>query len=213
MSLSLQELMKKAADKGITASDARKNNQGTILRPWQQESVLFETKNSEVATKQQQSDNKPATNRQQNRNRQQTGNKPTAQPATEVATNRQQSGNKPATKSPFSTLVGLQRALVIFIYSACKETRSKYTESLTLEHISNVLKTSNGSIKTTIQRLESKKIITRIEYKSGRGGWSKYTISDSLFQELLQYESNNKLATNWQQTDSTTGNTTGNNPL
>ena len=104
--------------------------------------------------------------------------------------------HKPATKIHFSSLVGLQRTLVIFIYNECKIARSNTTESLTLEHISKTINTATGCIKTTLQRLESKGFIERTEYKNGRGGWSKYSIPHQQFQEILQYETNNKPTTN-----------------
>jgi predicted transcriptional regulator len=157
----------------------------------------------------QQTDNKPiaepATNWQQTdntiENRQQTDNKPTTKPITELATNWQQTGNKPITEPHFSSLVGLQRSIVSFIYNECKIARSKITESLTLEYISSALKTSIGTVKTTIYRLEKKGYIVRIEYKNGRGGWSKYELPEQLFRELLQIETDNKLTTNRQQTN------------
>jgi predicted transcriptional regulator len=158
------------------------------------------------AINRQQTDNKVATNRQHANsklatNRQQTDNKLVTQPATHPTTNRQQTDNKSATKSSFSSLVGLQRSLVIFIYNECKIARSKSTENLTLEHIGKTVNASIGCIKTTLQRLEAKGFIERIEYKNGRGGWSKYSISDQHFQKILQYETSNKQTTNWQQTD------------
>ncbi len=213
MPLNLNDLIKKAKDKGITSSHTN-NSLGQLIRPWQQESVLFghtkiqetywqqtdNTTENKVATNSQQSDYKQVTNKQQAKviiN--ETDNKETTQPTTLSTTKLQQTNNYSAIKASFSSLVGLQRAIIVFIYNECKIARSKITESLTLEHISMALKASKGCIKTTIQRLEAKGFIERVVFKNGRGGWSKYAIPDLLFQELLQYESNNKLATNRQQ--------------
>ncbi|MCZ2142011.1 MAG: hypothetical protein LC102_01110 [Ignavibacteriales bacterium] len=155
----------------------------------------------------------PTTNREQTGNREdqkkapltETGNKVGTQPTTLSATKRQQTDNKVATKVPFSSLVGLQRNVVLFIYNACKNARGRSTEALTLEHMGLYLKTSSGSVKTTIQRLEGKGCLARIEFKNGRGGWSKYELHETVFRELLQLETENKLATNWQQTDNKVG--------
>ena len=214
MPLNLNDLMEKAKNRGITTSLRSNNNPGQLIRPWQQESVLFETIHKTEKNEQQPEKsikNQPLTNKKQ------TGNKPTTNEedskgvlqdvddkkkdrlAALPAKNGQQTGNTIITRAPFSSLVGLQRAIIIFIYNECKIARSKTTESLTLEHLSSALKASCGCIKTTIQRLEAKGAVERVEFKNGRGGWSKYAIPDLLFQELLQYESNNKLATNWQQ--------------
>ena len=209
MPLNLNDLMKKAKDRGITTSLYANSHPSQLIRPWQQESVLFETTKKIETSEQQpdrsiknQTDNKPTTNRQHGKaTANETDGKKKEQLTTLTTTNRQQTGNTITTKVPFSSLVGLQRAIIIFIYNECKIARSKTTESLTLEHLSMALKASCGCIKTTIQRLEAKGVVGRVEFKNGRGGWSKYTIPDLLFQELLQYESNNKLVTNWKQTD------------
>ncbi|EKE01261.1 MAG: hypothetical protein ACD_21C00183G0002 [uncultured bacterium] len=213
MPLNLNDLIKKAKAKGISPVSTNNNRAfSQPIRTWQQESILFspsnkpttnqqQTDNKEV-TNWQQTDNKATTNKQQKINTTvETDNKVAAQPTTQPTTNWQQTNNKPTTKLPFSSLVGIQRALILFIYNECKIARSKSTENLTLEHISKTIKTSSGCIKTTLQRLETKGFINRIEYKNGRGGWSKYSISDQLFQEILQHETGNKLATNWQQTN------------
>lgn len=169
---------------------------------------------NKVATKWQQTDNsitvEPTTNQKQSGNKPiapenpkvETGNKVGTKPTTLSATNWQQSENKVATNLSFSSLVGLQRNIVIFIYDACKLARSKTTEAITLEHIGRILNTGTGTVKTTIQRLEKKHYVKRASFKNGRGGWSKYELSEIIFRELLQMETENKLTTNWQQTDS-----------
>ena len=215
MPLNLNDLIKKAKDRGLKTTKSAVYS-GQLIRPWQQESTLFEpsqksqpnwkqtdneTENKQ-ATKSEQIDSKPTTNRQPKVAAPGlTGNKLEAKPTTVSKTKPQQTDNKLITNTSFSSLVGLQRAIVFFVYNECKMARSKATESLTLEHISVSLQTSKGCIKTTIQRLESKGFIERVVFKNGRGGWSKYAITDSLFQELLQYETSNKLTTNWQQLD------------
>ena len=128
-----------------------------------------------------------------------TGNKVVTKPVTEVVTNWEQSSNKPVTIPSFSELIGLQKNLIIFIYNSCKLERNKSTQALALEHLTDTFKASAGTVKTTIRRLERKNCIKRISFKNGRGGWSKYELTESLFMELLQLESSNKLITNWEQ--------------
>ena len=123
---------------------------------------------NKLATNREQSDNKPttklATNRQQTGNRSteasgikiETANKVTTEPTTLSATKWQQTDSKVATNPVFSSLVGLQRNIILFIYSSCKLARSKSTDALTLEHIAQTLQTSSGSVKTTLQRLEKR---------------------------------------------------------
>jgi hypothetical protein len=184
-------------------------------RPYSIEPAPFIEKETDnkVATKWQQTDNKTdnkvATNRQQtdnkkeiqNQNWQQSGNETDNITDNKVVTKYKQTGNKLATKAIFSELVGLQRNIIIFICFECKNSRSRTTEALTLEHISTSLKRSTGAIKTTIQRLEKKGCLTRVGFKNGRGGWSKYEVPDHIYHDVLRLETDNKLTTKWQQTD------------
>lgn len=136
---------------------------------------------------------------------QQTGNKVATELTTLSTTKWQQTDNKVATRPCFYELVGLQRFIVIYLYENCKIALGRTTTPIALENISASLKTSSGSVKTTLQRLESKKIINRIEFKNGRGGWSRYELSEDIYRELLQHDTGNKLATKWQQTDNKVG--------
>jgi hypothetical protein len=205
----LEDILKKTKEKsnkikrirlpvGVAVEDRPYDSPNLILKP---------------ATKRQQTDNKvatkPETKRQQSGNKlttkwQQkikTDNKVATKLATQLATKWQQSGNKVATKMHFSSLVGLQRAIIIFLYQECKKIRGKTTNSITLNHIALCMETSSNSIKTTIQRLETKRCLIRKEYKNGRGGWAKYEIPENIFREIVDYETDNKLTTKWQQTD------------
>jgi hypothetical protein len=148
-------------------------------------------------TKWQQSSNKVAV---KNQNPQQSGNQTSNTIRNKAATNSQQTGNKPATKTAFSELVGLQRDIIIFICHECKNSRSRITEALTLEHMAISLKRSTGAIRTTIQRLEKKGCLLRAGFKNGRGGWSRYELPDSIYHDVLRSETSNKVATNSQQT-------------
>ncbi len=185
----------------------------TLERPYEtMEEAIFVT-DSKPVTNQQQTDNKPITNWQQidnkpitNKqqitgrlatNRQQTDNKTDNKPITI----RQQTGNKPITNWSFSVLTGIQRKIMIFIFNECKKSLSKITKPLTLEYMSHHINTDKMSIKTSAYRLEMKSFLLRVEYKAGRGGWTKYELPKDVFHDILQNETDNKLITNWQQTD------------
>ena len=191
-------LFEKHTKPAIEQTENNKNNLSETLK--KEPITNRQQSDNKVVTNRQQSDNKVVTNRQQKSPQgSETDNKVVTQPITQLVTNWQQSGNKVVTNQVFSSLVGLCRSLVVFFYNECKISRSKITNSLSLEYISQTLKKSPGSIKMTINRLEKKKIIERVEFKNGRGGWSKYSLPDLLFKELLQNETDNKLITNWQQ--------------
>ncbi len=122
-----------------------------------------------------QTEYKPSTNLVQ------TEYKPSAQPSTTFKTEY-----KPSTT--FSSLVGLQRKLVKFVYDECKIARAKTTKQLSIEYIVTTLETPYFSIKATIQRLIKKGVVIRTGLKQGRGGWVTYGVPDLVFNEILRYE-------------------------
>jgi len=130
----------------------------------------------------------------------QTGHKLDTQPDTDSDTNRTQTEHKPDTKPVLTQLVGLQRKVIIFIYRACQIARGRTTDPLALEHVAKSLNIRTGSVKTTFRRLEEKGCLRRLEFKNGRGGWSKYELPDYIFAAVLQLETEHKLDTNWLQT-------------
>ena len=95
--------------------------------------------------------------------------------------------------------------MAIFIYRACQYARAQETDPLTLEHVSTSLKIRIGSVKTTLRRLEEKQVLERVQFRNGRGGWSKYRLPETIFREMLQLETGHKPDTKWTQSGHTTG--------
>jgi hypothetical protein len=98
-----------------------------------------------------------------------------------------------------STLIGVQRHILLFIFEECKKARSHVTEPLSIQHIASGLEIALGSIKTSISRLCEKQFLKINGYKNGRGGWSVYEIPEIVYKELLQMETQHKLHTNYTQ--------------
>ena len=86
-------------------------------------------------------------------NWEQSRNKLGTQPGTQVGTNWEQTRNKVGT---FSSLMGLQRKILLTIFSSSKTSRTKITEPLSLEYISNCSQMTVGCAKTSIKRLRKK---------------------------------------------------------
>ena len=112
--------------------DELEKEQGTLSPEETMEQELNKIPSKKVVTNWEQTDNKPVTNRKQTDNKvvtdiQQTGNKVVSQPVTEVVTNWKQTGNNVLGNLTFSSLVGLQRSILIFLYQECKKSRSKVT--------------------------------------------------------------------------------------
>jgi predicted transcriptional regulator len=126
----------------------------------------------------------------------QTEYKPSAQPSTNLVQTEYKPSAQPSTtfkteykpSTTFSSLVGLQRKLVKFVYDECKIARAKTTNQLSIEYIVKTLETPYFSIKATIQRLIKKGVVIRTNLKQGRGGWVTYGVPDLVFNEILRYE-------------------------
>jgi hypothetical protein len=156
-----------------------------------------------------QTEDKPRTNRGQTEDkfatkkltRRQTGD--TTEDITEdkTRTKRGQTEDKPRTNYTFSALVGLQRKIAFFIYEASRTSINGITKPISLQHISDRCKTTEISAKKTIQRLEKNGLILRIEFKAGRGGWTRYSLPENILQEIIRYETEDKLRTNRGQTE------------
>ncbi len=130
----------------------------------------------------------------------QTEHKLNTQLNTTFDTNRIQTEHKPHTNCLISTLIGLQRKVLFFIYNSCKKSRSNTSEPLSVEYVSSFINIKEGSVKTTLSRLIEKKILVRSTFKNGRGGWSSYEIPEAIFKELILLETEQKLNTNYIQT-------------
>ena len=120
---------------------------------------------------------------------------------TEPETKWKQSDNGVNLSTTLPSLIGIQKLVMIFLFRESKKSRDKNTECLTLEYISSSLKKPKHTIKTTIQRLEKKRMLVRVRFKNGRGGWSQYCIPDPIFKELLNEENLENLETKWKQSD------------
>lgn len=123
---------------------------------------------------------------------------------TKLNTQKTQSTHKADTNltqtTHISTLIGVQKLILLFIFEECKKARSHVTEPLSVSHIASGLEITPGSIKTSISRLCEKAFLIVNSFKNGRGGWSTYEIPDNVYNELLQMETRHKLHTNLTQT-------------
>lgn len=90
----------------------------------------------------------------------------------------------------------LQRKIVLFIFDNCNFSRNKKTSPISIQQIASNCNTTVLSAQKTIQRLVKKGVIIRFQYKQGRGGWTRYLLPDSIYQEIIYTENQNKLRTN-----------------
>ena len=74
--------------------------------------------------------------------------------------------------------------------------RDGLTPPLGLEYISEAANIKKGSVKTSIHRLITKKMIKRAAHKEGRGGWIQLMITERIYQELFNLEMSGNLSYN-----------------
>jgi predicted transcriptional regulator len=109
-----------------------------------------------------------------------------------------QSGIKTEPKTSFSSLIGLQREIVLLIHEICQTILEQQTNPLSLDFIATQCKCTKSTARKSIQRLEQKGIILRMSFKNGRGGWTKYQLLDQIYQEIRMLK-NQKLEPNLNQ--------------
>jgi len=123
-----------------------------------------------------------------------------SQTRVKLRTNLSQSEAKVEPNMSFSRLIGLQRKIVLFIHEACLSILDQQTHPLSIEFISNQCHSPKSAVRKAIQRLEQKGVIYRTDFKNGRGGWTRYQLSDQIYQEILRlknYKVEPNLSQSW----------------
>ena len=87
-------------------------------------------------------------------------------------------------KSVLHRLSNLQKNTLFIIFKKCVENQSIVTPEIPTELFTSNLHSSYGSIKTTITRLKKLGLLTLVDYKAGRGGWSVYKLDESIYKEI-----------------------------
>ena len=78
----------------------------------------------------------------------------------------------------------------------CRVRGERTTAPVSVEHLYLKLASTRLSVQKSIQRLEQKLLLTRKEFRSGRGGWTVYELPEGVWNEILQDETSDKLRTN-----------------
>ncbi len=133
------------------------------------------------------------------------GDKVETKPRTQPETKWRQTEDKVETICDFSSLVGLQRKLLLIVYFSIRKNQSTLSEQLSVDYLAQYSESSSSSVKKTMQRLGNKGFLNRESFKNGRGGWTIYSIPKSIYQDLLHNETGDKLETKWRQTEDKVG--------
>jgi hypothetical protein len=161
-----------------------------------QETNGYQTGNKQVTNGYQTGNKRVSIEQGLEQTRDETGNKRVSKQVTNEPLNGYQTGNKrvtndttnQTTNASLSILVGVQRNIILFFYFLSKKTAGQSTHPLTLDFISKSLEINKNVIKTTIIRLQKKGLIFRNGGKTGRGGWTAYELSNTLYKELMHQD-------------------------
>ncbi len=123
------------------------------------------------------------------------------EPKVETApeTKQRQTEDKVETKLHFSSFSDVEKLLISFIYEDCLSNGSLKTNELKVSFIAQMTRTPIVTVKKTIQRLEKIGHLGRVKFKNGRGGWTAYSISKNIYDEIRDIETRDKLNTKWRQ--------------
>lgn len=80
--------------------------------------------------------------------------------------------------------MGDQKQVVDFIYDQCVWTGSLVTPPITKQQMLAGTGVKADSLKMSIKRLREKQIIDKDSFKDGKGGWTKYKISEIAYRDL-----------------------------
>ena len=87
------------------------------------------------------------------------------------------------------SLVGKEKALLLFVFKKCQSLGSRETSLITTEELRESLSVSAERLRNLIFRLCQKKALTVSQVKNGRSGWRKFLLSSELFQQLYLRDS------------------------
>jgi predicted transcriptional regulator len=98
-------------------------------------------------------------------------------------------------KYTVNSLFGLPRAVILAIYQNCKLTGTNVTNEITMDHLVAMIGNNKSCIKTTIGRLKAKHLLSTEAYKTGRGGWAIYRLSEDLYRDIAKMEASRRTRT------------------
>jgi hypothetical protein len=129
-----------------------------------------------------------------------TRNKPVTKPVTESVETR----NKPVMDFAFAGATKFQKQILLFIYLEMQKSIDRMTPPMSLHHFGQYLGRTDSkgfeSLRIVTLRLEGMGLLSRPVVKNGRGGWTRYSLPQSVYAEVRESETRNELVINPEQT-------------
>ena len=102
-----------------------------------------------------------------------------------IGTSLEQHSNIIKTNIGFSAVVGLQRKILDYFFNKAQSLGSRTTGKVYTEILAEILECSVETVRTSVQRLETKGFVIRQEFKRGRGGFSVFELGVETYQNLV----------------------------
>jgi hypothetical protein len=129
-----------------------------------------------------------------------TRNKPVAQPVT----NPEQTRNKPVTPFAFASATQFQKEILLRIYNEMQKSVDRMTPPMSLQHFGQSLGKADSkgfeSLRIVTLRLQKMGLLSRPVVKNGRGGWTRYSLPQTVYAEIREAETRNEPVINPEQT-------------
>ena len=129
-----------------------------------------------------------------------TRNKPVTKPVMESAETR----NKPVMDFAFAGATKFQKQILLFIYLEMQKSIDRMTPPMSLHHFGQYLGRTDSkgfeSLRIVTLRLEGMGLLSRPVVKNGRGGWTRYSLPQSVYAEVRESETRNEPVINPEQT-------------
>ena len=159
-----------------------------------------QTRNKPVTDTPETRNNPVIETRNENSKKTETRNKPVTQPVT----NYEQTRNKPVTVSSFSGATQFQKEILLCIYREMQKSIDRMTPAMSLQHFGQLLGRVDSkefeSLRIVTWRLEKLGLLSRPIVKNGRGGWTRYSLPQTIYAEVREVETRNEPVINYEQT-------------
>ena len=99
------------------------------------------------------------------------------------ANEKKYSVDKPLIKS-IEDLRGNPLKVIVYLYKVIASESEFITRKITLSEIRVSLVLSKDSARTALRFLLKNNVISRIEFKPGKNGWSQYSVKKSIYEEI-----------------------------
>ncbi len=84
-----------------------------------------------------------------------------------------------------SLLQGIQLSILLYLFDQCQKVGARQTPPVTALELSLAAQTTLNTVQDAAYRLTKRNMLERLQWKTGRGGWTIYEIPESTFADII----------------------------